>query len=305
MMTKILSNGQSVSMRLIGYARVQTGDQRDDAQVDELRAAGCDRIYQDHGSGAWQARPVLDRVLRELSVGDVLVVVRLDQLALSVSQLLPVIGGLHARGAYFHSLHDQIDTTTPAGMFALQVLGSVVALERALLSERTKAGMEAAKAKGRMAGNPGLLEGRPEARDAVSKARQRAYLDALLSSAETWLPTVRQLRPQHSWENVVRVLNRRGHDWTIERLRRAVHRMVREELAEPELLARSPRRAAEDHPMELVAAIAIAEPSLSLREIAAQLDQLGEPPIRGGRKWQPSSVRHLLNEAVRFGLIRD
>jgi len=96
----------------------------------------------------------------------------------------------------------------------------------------------------------------------------------------------------------VRVLNRRGHDWTVERLRRAVHRLVREKLAEKELLARSPRRAPEDQLMKLVAAITIADPDLSLRDIAAQLDQMGERPARGGRRWQASSVRHLLDEAV-------
>jgi hypothetical protein len=116
---------------------------------------------------------------------------------------------------------------------------------------------------------------------------------------------VRQLRPQHSWDNVVQVLNRRGYDWTVERLRRAVHRMVREKLAEPDLLARSPRRAPEDRLMKLVAAITIADPNLSLRQIAAQLDQMGEKPARGGRKWQASSVRALLDEAHRFGLVRS
>ncbi|MBV7522706.1 recombinase family protein, partial [Ensifer sp. ENS12] len=84
----------------------------------------------------------------------------------------------------------------------------------------------------------------------------------------------------------------------------AVHRLVREKLAEKDLLARSPRRAPEDHLMKLVAAIAIADPDLSLRDIAAQLDQMGERPVRGGKKWQPSSVRDLLDEAHRFGLIR-
>lgn len=102
----------------------------------------------------------------------------------------------------------------------------------------------------------------------------------------------------------MRVLNRRGHDWTVERLRRAVHRVVREKLAEKELLARSPRRAPENHLMKLVAAIAIADPHLSLRDIAAQLDQMGELPARGGKRWLPSSVRDLLDEAHRFGLIR-
>ncbi|MGF9566833.1 recombinase family protein [Neorhizobium sp. BT27B] len=290
--------------RLIGYARISTDDQVDDVQMDELRAAGCERIFQEHESGAPRTQPVLTRLLGELATGDVLVVVRLDRLAQSVSHLLQLIKGLLERGVYFRSICDPIDTSTSQGMFSLQVLEAVAQLERALSAERTKAGIEQAKARGRMPGNPGLRERRPEAIMAVSKAREKLYLNELISSAQTWLPTVRQLRPAHSWDNVVRVLNRQGHDWTVERLRRAVHRMVREKLADPELIARSPRRAPEDHLMKLVAAIAIADPGLSLREIAAQLDQMGERPARGGRKWQPSSVRHLLDEAHRFGLIR-
>ena len=293
-----------LAQKLIGYARVSTDDQLNDAQVDELRAAGCHRIHQEHGSGASRARPVLTKLLKDLTAGDVLVVVRLDRLARSVSHLLDVIEDLEQRGVHFRSLRDPIDTSTPQGMFSLQVLGAVAQLERALIAERTNSGMRAATARGRLAGNPGLRERRPEAIKAVSQAREKLYLDELISSAQTWLPTVRQLRPQHSWDNVVRVLNRRGHNWTVERLRRAVHRMVREKLAEAELLARSPRRPPEDHLMKLVAAIAIADPNLSLREIAAQLDQMGERPARGGRKWQASSVRALLDEAHRFGLIR-
>ncbi|MFC0808945.1 recombinase family protein [Ensifer sp. P24N7] len=291
--------------RLIGYARVSTDDQLNDAQVDELRAAGCHRIHQEHGSGASRARPVLAKLLKDVAAGDVLVVVRLDRLARSVSHLLDVIEDLEQRGVHFRSLRDPIDTSTPQGMFSLQVLGAVAQLERALIAERTKSGMQAAKARGRLAGNPGLRERRPEAIRAVSVARERAYLDELIASAQTWLPTVRRLRPQHSWDNVVRILNRRGYDWTVERLRRAVHRMVREKLAEPELLARSPRRPPEDHLMRLIAGIAIADPDLSLRDIAAQLDQMHERPPRGGRKWAPSSVRALLDEARRLGLVRS
>ncbi|MBB3572031.1 recombinase family protein [Rhizobium sp. BK491] len=304
-MPKVASTSKSSrSQRLIGYARVSTEEQLNDAQVDELRAAGCDRIYQEHGSGLSRARPVLARLLKDLTAGDVLVVVRLDRLARSVSHLLQVIEELEKRGVHFRSLRDPIDTSTPQGMFSLQVLGAVAQLERALIAERTKAGIKAAKARGKLPGNPGLRERRPEAIKAVSQAREKLYLDQLISSAQTWLPTVKQLRPQHSWDNVVRVLNRRGQDWSVERLRRAVHRMVREKLADPDLLARSPRRPPEDHLMKLVAAIAIADPGLSLRAIAAQLDQMGERPARGGRKWQPSSVRALLDEAHRFGLLR-
>ncbi len=273
--------------RLIGYARVSTDEQATDAQVDELRAAGCQIIHQEHGSGASRARPVLAKLMRELGAGDVLVVVRLDRLARSVSHLLAVIEDLEERKAHFRSLRDPIDTSTPQGMFSLQVLGAVAQLERALIAERTRAGMKAAKARGKLPGNPGLRERRPEA----------------IASASTWLPIVRRLRPQHSWDDIVRVLNHRGQNWTIEKLRRAVHRLVREKMAEPALLERSPRRPPEDRLTTLVAGIAIADPELSLRDIAAQLERMRERTPRGGRQWSASSVKWLLDQARRFGLV--
>ena len=288
--------------RLIGYARVSTEEQATHAQVDELRAAGCQIIHQEHGSGASRARPVLARLMREIGVGDVLVVVRLDRLARSVGHLLAVIEDLEGRRAHFRSLRDPIDTSTPQGMFSLQVLGAVAQLERALIAERTKAGMKAAKARGKLPGNPGLREGRPEAIRAASAARQRAYVGDLIASASTWLPIVRRMRPQHSWDDVVRVLNHRGQSWTIEKLRRAVHRLVREKMAEPELVERSPRRPPEDRLMTLVAGIAMADPQLSLREIAAQLEKMRERTPRGGRQWAASSVKSLLDQARRLGL---
>lgn len=289
--------------RLIGYARVSTEDQATDAQVDELRASGCQIIHQEHGSGASRARPVLAKLMRELGAGDVLVVVRLDRLARSVSHLLAVIEDLEERKAHFRSLRDPIDTSTPQGMFSLQVLGAVAQLERALIAERTKAGMRAAKARGKLAGNPGLRERRPEAIRAASAARQRVYVGDLIASASSWLPIVRRLRPQHSWDDVVRLLNQRGQSWTIEKLRRAVHRLVREKMAETELLQRSPRRPPEDRLMTLVAGIAIADPDLSLREIAAQLERMRERTPRGGRQWAASSVKSLLDQARRLGLV--
>ncbi|TIO90409.1 MAG: recombinase family protein, partial [Mesorhizobium sp.] len=110
--------------------------------------------------------------------------------------------------------------------------------------------------------------------------------------------------PQHSWDDVVRVLNSKGHNWTIERLRRAVHRLVREHIAEPALIKRSPRRAPEDRLMTLVAGIAIADPELTLREIAGQLERMHERTPRGGRQWQASSVKALLDRARRHCLPR-
>src|SRR5215212_9548578 len=101
--------------RLIGYARVSTEDQGTDPQTDELRAAGCTMLREEHASGADRSRPVLVRLLRGIAAGETLVVVRLDRLARSVSYLLAVIEQLAAKGAYFRSLRDPIDTTSPVG----------------------------------------------------------------------------------------------------------------------------------------------------------------------------------------------
>ena len=191
--------------RLIGYARVSTEDQAHDAQLDELRAAGCTVIHQEHGSGASRARPVLARLIREIKPGEVLVVVRLDRLARSVSHLLEVIETLEAKKAHFRSLRDPIDTSTPQGIFSLQVLGAVAQLERSLISERTQAGIKAAKARGKKPGNPGMRERRPEAIRKIALAREKVYVDDLIAGADQWMPTVRRMRPQHPWEDVVRV----------------------------------------------------------------------------------------------------
>jgi DNA invertase Pin-like site-specific DNA recombinase len=288
--------------RLIGYARVSTEEQATDAQLDELRAAGCEVIHQEHGSGASRARPVLSRLLREIRKDEVLVVVRLDRLARSVSHLLEVIEDLEAKGAHFWSLRDPIDTSTPQGMFSLQVLGAVAQLERSLISERTKAGVNAAVAKGKRPGNPGLREGRPEAIRKTALARDRVYLGDLLTRADTFLPTVRQMRPDHSWQDVVQVLNARGQKWTDQSLRRAVKRLVSEKLADPGLLRKAGRRPPDDRIMTLIAGIAISSPALTLREIGAQLEAMRERTPRGGRTWNASSVRFQLERARKLGL---
>ena len=111
------------------------------------------------------------------------------------------------------------------------------------------------------------------------------------------------MRPEHSWDDVVRVLNDRGQNWTVEKLRRAVHRLARERMAEGELIERSPRRPPEDRLMTLVAGIAMADPDLSLRDIAAQLQRMRERTPRGGSQWAASSVKSLLDRARQLGLI--
>ncbi len=289
--------------RLIGYARVSTDEQTTAAQEIELSSAGCVSIVQEHGSGASRARPALARLLRAIGAGDTLVVVRLDRLARSVSHLLAVIEELSEKGAHFRSLRDPIDTSTPQGMFSLQVLGAVAQLERALISERTKAGIKAAKAKGKLPGNPGIREKRPEALAKMTVAQKAAFGERLQSTANQWLPTVRRMRPDHTWDDVARVLNQKGLDWTPERLRRAVKWMVAERLADPALLKKSPPRLPEDRLMTLVAGIHSANPDLTLREIAAQLERLHERTPRGGSNWSISSVKNLIDRARRTGLL--
>src|SRR4051794_13731491 len=149
-----------------------------------------------------------------------MVVVRLDRLARSVSHLLAVIEQLEGSGAHFRSLRDPIDTTTPQGMFSLQVLGAVAQLERALIAERTKAGLSAARTRGRVGGNPGLRAGDPDAIGRLRASRDTTHLTSIVAQLDSWLPTVRRMRPDQPWGDVVRVLNHDGASaWTIERRR--------------------------------------------------------------------------------------
>lgn len=301
-MTDRIRPSPSLGKRLVGYARVSTEEQATDAQLLELRAAGCQVIHQEQGSGSSRSRPVLARLLKEIRPGDVLTVVRLDRLARSVSHLLEIIETLEERGAHFRSLRDPIDTSTPQGMFSLQVLGAVAQLERSLISERTKAGLRAAKARGKVLGSPGVRERRPETIRRLAASRERRYLELLIASADQWMPTVKRMRPSHSWGDVVQVLNARDQHWTEERLRRAVRKLVSQRMADPALLKKSPPRSSDDRVMMLIAGIAMADPDLSLREIANQLERMRERTPRGGTKWNASSVKQQLDKAKRLGL---
>jgi hypothetical protein len=268
-----------------------------------LRAAGCAIVLEEHASGADRSRPVLARLLREIRPGETLVVVRLDRLARSVSHLLAVIEQLEAAGAHFRSLRDPIDTSTPQGMFSLQVLGAVAQLERALIAERTKAGLQAARRRGRVGGNPGLRASDPVALRKLRASRDATHLNGVLAQLDSWLPTVRRMRPEQPWGDVVRVLNRdTARPWTVERLRRTIRRLVAEGIAEAGLLDRARRRSGDDGLVRLVANIAAAAPDRTLQQIAAQLEAMRERTPRGGTRWHASSVRHLLQRAERLDL---
>lgn len=283
--------------RLIGYARVSTDDQNTDSQVSELRSAGCSTVVEEIGSGASRRRPALLRILNELQTNDILIVVRIDRLARSVQHLLAVIDEIEKRGAHIRSLRDPIDTSTPQGLFALQVLGAVAQLERSLISERTKAGMKAARMRGRLPGNPGVRERHPEALQAISLGLRNRHLRRLIETAPDWLPTVKRLRPEHRWEDVARIINRRGDTWTAQSLRRAAQRLADVGLVEKSVLDRSPKRSATNHLPALVAGIATAEPDLTLRDIGARLEDMQERTPRGERRWSPATVKMLLERA--------
>ena len=138
----------------VGYARVSTGSQHLDMQLDALRAAGCTRILTDTASGALTARPGLDEALTELDDGDTLVVWRLDRLGRSLPHLVTTIENLTKRGVNLRSLHEAIDTTTPTGRLMVHLIASLAEFERELTIERTIAGLEAARARGASLGRP-------------------------------------------------------------------------------------------------------------------------------------------------------
>ena len=147
---------------VIGYARVSTEDQNLDLQRDALNRAGCSRIYEDRLSGAKAARPGLALALEVTRGGDQLVVWRLDRLGRSMSDLIALTRTLQERGVELRSLTEGIDTSTINGKFAFHLFAALAEFERALIRERTQAGLAAARARGRKGGRPKLLD--PERR---------------------------------------------------------------------------------------------------------------------------------------------
>jgi DNA invertase Pin-like site-specific DNA recombinase len=143
----------------VGYARVSTFEQIMDLQQDALRKAGCSRIFTDQVSGAHTEREGLLQTLSFLRAGDTLVVWRLDRLGRSLKHLIETVTILHERGIGFKSLTEQIDTTTSSGKLIFHIFGALAEFERDLICERTQAGLQAARARGRRGGRPRLLAG--------------------------------------------------------------------------------------------------------------------------------------------------
>lgn len=137
---------------LIGYARVSSEDQNLDLQFDALKKAGCSRMFSDKLSGINKMRPGLDDALSHLRSSDTFVIWKLDRLGRNLKGLIDLVGKLEEDAIHFQSITDGIDTTSPAGRFFFHVMASLAQMERELLIERTKAGLMAAKKRGRVGG---------------------------------------------------------------------------------------------------------------------------------------------------------
>lgn len=143
----------------IGYARVSTDDQHLDLQRDALQQAGCSVIYEEAASGKSAARPELEQCRKALRAGDTLVVWRLDRLGRSLHDLVQIVAELEQRGVHFESLTEKIETGSAAGKLVFHVFAALAEFERNLIRERTRAGLVAARARGRAGGRkPKLTE---------------------------------------------------------------------------------------------------------------------------------------------------
>jgi len=162
---------------LLGYARVSKSDDQDAApQIRALKDAGCAKVFEEAVSGGRWDRPELHRLLDQLRAGDTLVVWKLDRLSRSLKDLLTILERVDATGAKFRSLTEAIDTSGPAGRMLMQMLGSFAEFERAMIRERTCAGLREARAKGRVPGRKPKItpEQQKEIIEAVSSGRKTA-----------------------------------------------------------------------------------------------------------------------------------
>jgi DNA invertase Pin-like site-specific DNA recombinase len=183
---------------LLGYARVSKGDEQNNAlQAKALKAAGCRRLFEESASGGRWDRPELHRMLDHLRVGDTVVVWKLDRLSRSLKDVLHIMDRIAQAGAGFRSVTENIDTTTPAGRMMMQMVGSFAEFERAMIRERTSAGIAVARAEGRIGGRRKKLDAskRREIAESVITGRKSGADMARLYNISQ--PTVSRIVAQH------------------------------------------------------------------------------------------------------------
>jgi DNA invertase Pin-like site-specific DNA recombinase len=154
---RVVGEGRRV---LVGYARVSTPEQSLDLQQDALARAGCERVFTDVGSGARAERPGLAAALAFLRPGDTLIVWKLDRLGRSLPHLIDCVTQVRAKDIEFRSLQENLDTTTSGGKLVFHVFAALAEFERDLIRERTRAGLAAARARGRKGGRPRIMDPR-------------------------------------------------------------------------------------------------------------------------------------------------
>ena len=176
----------------IGYARVSTKDQNVDLQLDALKQAGCERIYQEVASGSKTARPELDRLLVDIRAGDTIVIWKLDRLGRSLKHLVELVGKLSERKIGLLSLNDPVDTTNAQGRLVFNLFASLAEFERELIQERTQAGLSAARARGRIGGRP---KGLTAPAESTAMAADTLYRESRLSVRA---PGHQQLKPRRA-----------------------------------------------------------------------------------------------------------
>lgn len=142
---------------LIGYARVSTQDQKPAMQIEALEEASCEKIFEEKASGAQRERPQLTAALDYARAGDTLVVWKLDRLARSLKQLIETVEMLGDRGIAFRSLTESIDTKTAGGKLIFHIFASLAEFERSIIRERTVAGLQSARARGKLGGRPASI----------------------------------------------------------------------------------------------------------------------------------------------------
>lgn len=149
-------------MMIFGYARVSTEDQSLDMQLDAFGKYGVDEVFEEKLSGTKKDRPQLERLLDKLRKGDKVVVYKLDRISRSTKHLIELAELFEAKGVEFVSIQDSIDTSTAMGRFFFRTMASIAELERDIISDRTKAGLEAARARGRHGGRPSAKKSKVE-----------------------------------------------------------------------------------------------------------------------------------------------
>jgi DNA invertase Pin-like site-specific DNA recombinase len=161
---------------ILGYSRVSKGEeQNSNLQIKALKEANVQKLYDESGSGGRWNRPILHKMIEQLRDGDVVVVWKLDRLSRSLKDLLVIMEQIDKAGAGFRSLTESIDTTTPAGRMMMQMVGSFAEFERAMIRERTNAGLAAARQEGRIGGR------RPK----LNKDQRQDIIDNLISDRKS------------------------------------------------------------------------------------------------------------------------